>query len=76
MGQHLLTAGASLLLLLLAAAGPVVVATALVYYLWPLAGPWAVVPGMLVGAAGLALEAFLLLDWLGRLFERLDPSQA
>jgi hypothetical protein len=74
MGQHLLTAGASLLLL--AAAGPAVIATALAYYLWPLAGPWAVVPGMLVGAGGLALEAFLLLDWLGRLFERLDPSQA
>jgi hypothetical protein len=75
MGQHLLTAGASFLLLLLASAGPAVVATGVVYYLWPLVGPWAVVPGMLAGAAGLALEGFLLLDWLGRLFERLDPSQ-
>ena len=76
MGQHLLTAGASFLLLLLATAGPAVVAAALVYFLWPMAGPWALLPGSLGAAAGLALEGFLLLDWLGRLFERLDPSQA
>jgi hypothetical protein len=75
MGQHLLTAGASFLLLLLASTGPAVAGATTSYLLWPVAGPWALLPGMLIGAAGLALEAFLLLDWVGRLFDRLDPSQ-
>ncbi len=74
MGQHLLTAGASLLLLLLAAAGPGLIATAAAYALWPVVGAWALLPAALLGALGLGLEGFLLLDWLGRLFERLDPT--
>lgn len=73
-GQHLLTAGASLLLLLIATAGPGLVAVAGAYLLWPIAGVWALLPAVLLGAFGLGLEGFLLLDWLGRLFERLDPS--
>lgn len=74
MGQHLLTAGISLVLLLLAAAGPAVVGAGVAYALRPLLDWWAIVPGGLLTAAGLALESVLLLDWLGNRFERLDPS--
>lgn len=74
MGQHLLTAGASLILLLLAAAGPSLVAGGFAFLSWSMLGTWALVPAILIGAAGLGLEAFLLLDWLGARFERMDPS--
>ncbi|HXI20052.1 MAG TPA: hypothetical protein VNH46_03155, partial [Gemmatimonadales bacterium] len=74
MGQHLLTASASILLLLIAALGPALVGGGLSWLLWSGVGPWAVAPGLLLAAAALGLEAFLLLDWLGGRFERLDPS--
>lgn len=76
MGQHLLTAGISLLLLLLAAIGPVVLGGGAVYLLWNQLGWLSLVPGLLLGAAGLSLEAFLLLDWMGGRFERLDDTPA
>ena len=74
MGQHLLTAGISLVLLLVAAAGPALLGAGAVYLLRPSIEWWALVPGGLLTAAGLGLESFLLLDWLGGCFERLDPS--
>jgi ABC-2 type transport system permease protein len=74
MGQHLLTAGISLLLLILAAAGPALVGGGAAYLLRPLLDWWALVPAGVLAAAGLGLESFLLLDWLGDRFERLDPS--
>jgi Putative ABC exporter len=72
MGQHLLTAGISLLLLLLAALGPLAVGGGAVYLLWNGLAWWSLVPGLLLTAAGLSLEGFLLLDWMGGRFERLD----
>jgi hypothetical protein len=74
MGQHLLTAGASLILLLLAAIGPFLVAGGVAFLCWSMLGKWALVPAALIGAAGLGLEGLLLLDWLGARFERMDPS--
>jgi ABC-2 type transport system permease protein len=74
MGQHLLTAGLSLLILLLLAAGPALLGGTVGYVLAPALQFWAVVPGALLSTAGLVLEAFLLLDWAGERFERLDPS--
>jgi ABC-2 type transport system permease protein len=74
MGQHLLTAGISLVLLLAAAAGPAMLGAGATYLLRPSIEWWALVPGGLLTAAGLGLESFLFLDWLGGRFERLDPS--
>jgi hypothetical protein len=74
MGQHLLTAGISLVLLLVAAVGPGMLGAGATYLLRPSIAWWALVPGGLLAAAGLGLEGFLLLDWLGGRFERLDPS--
>jgi hypothetical protein len=74
MGQRLLTAGASLLLLLLAALGPGLIGGILGYGLWHSLGLWALAPAGILAAAGLGLEAFLILDWSGGRFEKTDPT--
>ena len=76
MGQHLLTAGVSFLLLLLFLAGPALVGGGSAYFLRPALGAWALLPGALVASAGLLLEGFLLVDWLGDRFERGPPAGA
>ena len=73
MGQHFLTAGASLLLLIGALAGPVAVGLGIAYAGWGRLGLWSLVPALVLTFSGLILELFLLLDWLGNRFERLDP---
>jgi Putative ABC exporter len=73
-GQQLLTSGVSLLLLAVAALGPGLLATGVAYLLWANWGSWALVPGGLLAAAGLGLEVFLLIDWIGSQFERADPT--
>jgi hypothetical protein len=73
-GQHLLTAGASLILLITAAIGPGVVGVGVGYVLWKPLGDWALILAGVSAAAGLGLEALLLLDWLGDRFERTDPT--
>lgn len=75
-GQHLLTAGVSFLLLAVAALGPALAAGGLAYLLWTRLDAWSLVPALLLAGSALALEAFLLLDWLGERFERFDPSTA
>ena len=76
MGQHLLTAGVSFLLLLLFLAGPVLVGGGATYLLRPALGSWALLAAALVAGAGLLLEAFLLVDWLGERFERGPATDA
>jgi hypothetical protein len=76
MGQQFLTAGASLLLLAVALLGPGLLGGGLGYLLWPHLGPWSLGPVALLATAGLALEAFLILDWLGTRFEQFDPTAA
>jgi hypothetical protein len=39
-------------------------------------GDWALIPAAVVALGIMALEAALMLDWLGRIFERTDPSSA
>jgi ABC-2 type transport system permease protein len=75
-GQHLLTAGVSFLLLAVAALGPALAASGVTYLLWARLEAWALVPALLLAGAALALESFLILDWLGERFERYDPSTA
>jgi hypothetical protein len=73
-GQQFLTAGASLLLLTVALLGPGLLGGGAGYLLWPHLGLWSLGPAALLAAAGLALEAFLILDWLGTRFEHFDPT--
>ncbi|MEO8634847.1 MAG: putative ABC exporter domain-containing protein [Gemmatimonadales bacterium] len=73
-GQQFLTAGASLLLLALAVLGPGLLGSGAGYLLWPHLALWSLGPATLLAAAGLGLEAFLILDWLGTRFEQFDPT--
>lgn len=74
MGQHLLTAGASILLLAIALIGPAGLGGITSYLLWSRMAEWSLVPAILLGTAAVVLEAALLLDWLGTRLENLDPS--
>jgi ABC-2 type transport system permease protein len=74
MGQHLLTAGASILLLALALVGPGGIAAVTGYLLWPHIAEWSLLPALALGAGAVALEAALLLEWVGTRLEQLDPS--
>jgi hypothetical protein len=73
-GQQFLTAGASLLLLMIALLGPGLLGGGGAYLLWEHLGLWALGPAALLATAGLAIEAFLILDWLGTRFEGFDPT--
>jgi hypothetical protein len=75
LGQNLLTMIASVLLLTLALAGPLLLGGSVVYFLEArLAGwVWPASVGLFVG--GVLLEGWLLLDWLGTVFEKFDPSR-
>ncbi|HXG45176.1 MAG TPA: hypothetical protein VNJ71_10510 [Gemmatimonadales bacterium] len=73
-GQHILTMGASALLLLVLLAGPLALAALAAAILWPALAYGALVPAALAAAGGLGLEAFLLIEWLGGRFERMDLS--
>lgn len=75
MGQHLLTAGASILLLMVALVGPTGVAALTAYALWARIAEWSLIPSLLLAAAAVALESALLLDWLGTRLEQMDPTR-
>jgi ABC-2 type transport system permease protein len=72
MGQQMLTAGLSLVVLLLLLAGPAVLA----FLAWTLGayqlGRWALLPAYLALLLALAVEAALLVLWLGARFDELD----
>lgn len=74
LGQQVLTTGVSLLLLALLLAGPAMLAGAALYFSAEALGSWAALPALLLGVIGMGIEAWLLLDWLGDLFERSDPG--
>ena len=74
MGQHLLTAGASMLLLLGFLIGPALLGLGVVSVVGERLGNWALAPAGVLAGFGLLLEAFLLLDWLGARFEQGVPD--
>jgi hypothetical protein len=74
-GQHILTMGASALILLVLLFGPLAIAGLAAAVLWPAMSYAALVPAAFVAAGGLGLEVFLLIEWLGGRFERMDVSQ-
>ncbi len=76
LGQQVLTTGVSLLLLSLLLTGPAILAGGALYLFTETLGSWAALPALLLAVIGMALEAWLLLDWLGDRFERSDPGAA
>lgn len=74
LGQQVLTTGVSLLLLGLLLTGPAVLAAGALYFSAGTLGSWAALPALLLAVLGMAIEAWLLLDWLGDRFERSDPG--
>ena len=74
MGQSLITTVATLFLLLLLLALPAGAGAALIYLLLPAMGDWAAAPGLLLTVAMVALEMVPIARWLGRVFERTDPT--
>jgi hypothetical protein len=47
-----------------------------VVLLEPFIGNWALIPGTVVLLGTLAIEALLILRWLGRVLESTDPATA
>jgi hypothetical protein len=74
LGQQFLTMGAALLLLALTLLGPSALAAGVWWLLSPALGGWALPPALGVAAIALGIEGFLLIDWLGDRYDRLDPS--
>jgi len=75
LGQHLISGTLCLLLLVVAALPPAVIGYLIGLLAYPSWGSAALVPATLLAVAGLLLEAFLLLDWLGSRFDSLDLSE-
>ncbi|HXE57432.1 MAG TPA: putative ABC exporter domain-containing protein [Gemmatimonadales bacterium] len=74
LGQNVLTMLATAALLVMLLVAPAILAAGAVLLLRPALGLWALAPGIGCGLAGIAVEAALLIDWLGRVFDRTDPS--
>ena len=73
-GQSMLTAFAYLLLLSVALIPPLVAGGVVFWLSHVIVGMAAAVPAALTGAGILAGEAWMFTEWLGRIFERIDPS--
>lgn len=73
-GQNVVALLATAGLLGLILVVPVAAGAALTLGIWDRAGPLAVLPGSLVTLTGLLLEAGIFAAWLGRRFDRYDPS--
>ncbi len=74
MGQNLLSTGMALALAALLLAPPLAAAAALAWALRPLLGSWGLAPAALLLTAATVLEMRPVHAWLGRVFERTDPS--
>ena len=74
LGHQLLTSGLCAVLLILAAAIPLALGAGVAVLTHAVMGVWAGLAGALVSGAALGLIGFLLLDWVGGAFERMDPA--
>ena len=74
LGQTMLATPPFLVTLIVALAPPVVVGYAAAYFLHPALGFGAYGAGIILFLLGMGLEAFLLSEWLGGAYDRLDPS--
>ena len=74
MGQNLLSTGLAIVFAAALLALPGAVSALLAWGLWPMLGPWALPPAAALLTAGTTLEMRPVHAWLGRVFERTDPS--
>jgi hypothetical protein len=74
LGHQLLTSGLCAALLVLAAAIPLALGAGAVVLAHPVIGAWAGIVGAVISALALGLIGFLLLDWVGGAFDRMDPA--
>ncbi|NNG17209.1 MAG: hypothetical protein HKM89_12080, partial [Gemmatimonadales bacterium] len=75
LGQSMLVTVPYLLALAFALAGPFAVGYGAAVLLAPLLGFGSYVAGVIVLLLGAALEVFLIVEWLGGVYDRLDPSK-
>jgi hypothetical protein len=76
LGQNLLMIIAFVALLSLTLVLPVAIAGGTFLLLRPALDGWAALPATLLLLGTIAFEAALIVDWLGRIFERTDPATA
>jgi ABC-2 type transport system permease protein len=74
LGQNLLMTIAFVALLGVTLVLPAAISGGAFLLLRPALGGWAVVPATALALGAMAFEAALLVDWLGRVFERTDPT--
>lgn len=73
-GQNVVALLSTAALMVLVLAAPLALGAGLTLPAWDRFGPLAVLPGALAALIGLLLEARLFATWLGRRFDRYDPS--
>ena len=76
LGQNLLMMIAFVVLLSVTLIVPVAIAGGGFLLLRPVLDNWAGVPAMALGILVVGFEALLMVEWLGRVFERTDPAAA
>jgi ABC-2 type transport system permease protein len=76
LGQNLLMIVAFMALLSLTLVLPVAVGGGAFLLLRPGLEAWGLVPGIVLALGVIGFEAALMVDWLGRIFERMDPASA
>jgi ABC-2 type transport system permease protein len=76
LGQNLLMMIAFVALLSLTLILPAVIGGGTFLLLRPALESWAVIPASIVTLGIMAFEAALMVEWLGRIFERTDPATA
>jgi hypothetical protein len=76
LGQNMLALIAHLIILALALLPPAAAAILALWSLRPVLGWWSLLPAGLLGLLAAGLEAAVAIRWLGREFERTDPSAA
>ena len=74
MGQIYLTMFASFLVLLVLLLLPALAGAGLVLALAPSLGMWSGVPAVVAGSVAALVELMLMVRWLGRVFDRTEPS--
>ena len=76
LGQNLLMMIAFVALLALTLLLPVLIGGGAFLLLRAHLEDWAVIPGAILALSVIAFEAALMVEWLGRIFERTDPAMA
>jgi hypothetical protein len=76
LGQNLLMTIAFVALLAAALVVPAAISAGGFLLLRPALGGWSAIPAAALALGAMAFEAALMVDWLGRIFERTDPTAA